>query len=122
MIDVQTYRIRIGYHACSKTNYKSVLQRRRIFRGKQICGSWKMLAKYSSVLCLFLVFYVAILSQDVNNCNISYISQKVQVHYAKTEILQKTTVIEDHNFQARYVYGNIMKQKGIINMHLNIRS
>ena len=28
----------------------------------------------------------------------------------------------DHNFQARYLYGNIQKQKGIMNMHLNIRS
>ena len=28
----------------------------------------------------------------------------------------------DHNFEARYLYGNINKQKGIVNMHLNIRS
>ena len=30
--------------------------------------------------------------------------------------------VVDHNFEARYKYGNIQKQKGIINMHLNIRS
>ena len=32
------------------------------------------------------------------------------------------TEIIDHNFQARYLYGNIQKLKGILNMHLNIRS
>ena len=30
--------------------------------------------------------------------------------------------IIDHNFLARYVNGNIQKKKGILNMHLNIRS
>ena len=30
--------------------------------------------------------------------------------------------IIDHNFQARYTNGNIQKKKGILNMHLNIRS
>ena len=28
----------------------------------------------------------------------------------------------NHNFEARYLHGNIKKQKGIVNMHLNIRS
>ena len=28
----------------------------------------------------------------------------------------------DHNFEARYLHGNIIKQKGIVNLHLNIRS
>ena len=32
------------------------------------------------------------------------------------------TSIVDHNFEARYLHGNIQKQKGILNMHLNIRS
>ena len=30
--------------------------------------------------------------------------------------------ILDHNFLARYVNGNIQKKKGILNMHLNVRS
>ena len=30
--------------------------------------------------------------------------------------------IIDHNFLARYINGNIQKKKGILNMHLNIRS
>ena len=30
--------------------------------------------------------------------------------------------IINHNFQARYLNGNIQKKKGILNMHLNIRS
>ena len=30
--------------------------------------------------------------------------------------------VVDHNFEARYLYGNIRKQKGIINLHLNVRS
>ena len=30
--------------------------------------------------------------------------------------------IVDHNFRARYLNGNIQKSKGILNMHLNIRS
>ena len=30
--------------------------------------------------------------------------------------------IVDHNFNARYINGNIQKKKGILNMHLNIRS
>ena len=35
--------------------------------------------------------------------------------------ISKTIV--DHNFLARYQYGNIIqKKKGILNMHLNIRS
>ena len=38
----------------------------------------------------------------------------IQDHF-RTEII-------DHNFEARYLYGNIQKQKGILNMHLNIRS
>ena len=32
------------------------------------------------------------------------------------------TIIIDFNFEARYLHGNIQKQKGILNMHLNIRS
>jgi hypothetical protein len=38
----------------------------------------------------------------------------IQDHF-RTEII-------DHNFEARYLYGNIQKQKGILNMHINIRS
>ena len=33
-----------------------------------------------------------------------------------------SAVVVDHNFEARYLHGNIQKQKGILNMHLNIRS
>ena len=34
----------------------------------------------------------------------------------------KLVRVVDHNFEARYLHGNIQKQKGIVNMHLNIRS
>ena len=30
--------------------------------------------------------------------------------------------IVNHNFEARYINGNIQKMKGILNMHINIRS
>ena len=35
-----------------------------------------------------------------------------------------TTILEivDHNFFARYKNGNIQSKKGILNMHLNVRS
>jgi hypothetical protein len=35
---------------------------------------------------------------------------------------RKSSEIIDHNFLARYINGNIQKKKGILNMHLNIRS
>ena len=38
------------------------------------------------------------------------------------ENLEVQLEVTDHNFRARYLHGNIQKQKGIINMHLNIRS
>ena len=37
-------------------------------------------------------------------------------------MLFNSAEVVDHNFLARYVNGNIQRQKGIINMHLNIRS
>ena len=41
---------------------------------------------------------------------------------ARGENIQIKQEIIDHNFEARYKNGNIQKKKGILNMHLNIRS
>ena len=54
---------------------------------------------------------------------------QVQAHATHAvEVGIETTSKQEHreeidmNFEARYLHGNIKKQKGIINMHLNIRS
>ena len=43
-------------------------------------------------------------------------------HGTREENFKIKTEIADQNFEARYKNGNIQKMKGILNMHLNIRS
>ena len=49
-------------------------------------------------------------------------SSKWRFHLKREENYEINTEIIDHNFRARSINGNIQKRKGILNMHLNIRS
>ena len=123
MIDSQTYRIRIGYFV-QKLQKGNNISRRQAYKKSQ---PWNVRTKFILVLLLSLGCSKIL---DFNcGTRLSFEVSKLRdvVQWPKCTVkfscfLFIPVKVVDHNFNARYVHGNIQKQKGIINMHLNIRS
>ena len=136
MIDINIYRSRIGRFS-PRIKVKPVLRRQysEIFSrninnsGKKTQSFFRFFYKLVIILVLGYSYPASICDQDglgplslavqwvgaVNLCGFQQIRE--ENHSINSEII-------NHNFQARYLKGNIQKQKikGILNMHLNIRS
>ena len=107
MIDNNTYRIRIGlFSLVMKNKLKSKIAQQCGYTSSSSNSSFYMLM----VIYTLLVFILPISTSMVLS-EPSFMEAPV-----------RPAQVVNHNFQARYLYGNIQKQKGIINMHLNVRS
>ena len=125
MIDINIYRQRIGcFHPCKNNMDKKCVHKRdlEIIDGK----IWK----YFGIGLVLLTYLCSNCSLEFKN-DLFYGSNilKQRRHCIKLDytvtggfINVKSRKIVDWNFEARYLYGNIKKQKGIVNMHLNVRS
>ena len=80
---------------------------------------WRQKLKYqdySSEKLLLNSPTLLYVSESVGKCRtVSDSVGSVGIYSASSEVI-------NHNFQARYLNGNIQRKKGILNMHLNIRS
>ena len=122
MIDSQTFRIRIGCYGQKIVDLKSSLSRKQTYRNKK---SNSLIAKFALLLLLSSV--LSSMLAVINRRKISHRSLQVFIPVQERGfrinlMLFSSAEVVDHNFFARYLNGNIQKQKGIINMHLNIRS
>ena len=124
MIDSQSYRLRIGCYTSSRKKRRNCLSKRKILMKNPNCYILKYIFStlLLSFVCsgiLFVHIKTGISLYMFNNQGLNLrIKPTVKVH---SEI-HKSAEVVDHNFEARYINGNIQKQKGIVNMHLNIRS
>ena len=123
MIDSQTYKIRIGCYG-QKLDKKNNASKRKTYRKSQ---HYNVSTKLGLMLLLFLGCSVILLvqngtkmSQEVSSLQDVCLLSKCIFKF--NWLIFNSVIAVDHNFHARYVNGNIQKQKGIINMHINIRS
>ena len=145
MIDINIYRSRIGLFS-PKIQNKKFLYRGEYY--KQFSWSENKLGKNVLLVINYvmkLVLLLCLLRQDsyietesylttrgpgckLVSGNYSMISWNMSGRGAAGRCIVCSGVynlgggVVDYNFLARYLYGNIQKIKGILNMHLNIRS
>ena len=126
MIDLETYRIRIGHmnltRSCTssipfkKIKYKAFLTRRNT-----------PLVSYAKICLKGLILLTVLHGLRLHVTDLDFGSHRSTTIKSEDTVrinwmAFRSSKITDHNFQARYINGNKQNQKGIINMHLNVRS
>ena len=125
MIDIDIYRQRIGCHHPRISNFYCKPSTKNI---DNLCfGMKKTICLGFITLFMFSIGCAEFELQEraLNLSQPCYVGQngRLVVHVVRGYLLlAKSAEIVDFNFEARYLHGNIQKKKGIINMHLNIRS
>ena len=137
MIDLFTYRHRIGSFSCKQfrsQNASKSQNRGDKLKDNKIHHSAMIIVVYLMTMLLicqsqqtddgtvescfgqFMMKNVLKVSaQACSKCN-EYLVLRV------LRVKTKSVKVVDINFEAKYLNGNIQNQKGIVNMHLNIRS
>ena len=128
MVDIDTYRIRIGCFCpihCKSRSFSN--QKIGSDKVKKIKTSWREI-----ILCALSIIIICLSSfqvpddqkSAVHSYSVRYKEQPSFHNLAArmSFLITKSVNVVDNNFEARYKNGNIQKQKGIVNMHLNVRS
>ena len=128
MVDIDTYRIRIGCFCpihCKSRSFSN--QKIGSDKVKKIKTSWREI-----IICTLSIIIICLSSfqvpDDQKSADHSYsVRYKEQPSFHNLAarmsfLITKSVNVVDNNFEARYKNGNIQKQKGIVNMHLNVRS
>ena len=124
MIDICTYRVRIGCFC--PISFKQYFKRLNLSTDKKtnIWQSFGICVVLALLLCTYRNLELRNLKTSSTSCK-HLLSEQASLHsFAERMylILHKSIYLRDFNFEARYLYGNIPKEKGIVNLHLNIRS
>ena len=129
MIDLETYRFRIGYQNLKNIKYGVCRQNGDNIQltAKKLQFKNSFLTRILLLRCIILFIVLHHFSRPDTEYSINY--RRYATKTVKCKVIvglrlvdMTSSKIVDHNFQARYIHGNIGKQKGIVNMHLNIRS